>query len=140
MLKSKPITIEKGKDKGKTFQITEMPLLEADRWAWTLGHGMLRGGIEMSESDVNKINFNSAGGILEFAKIGLGALGNVDRDTVFMLLDELTEKCIKIVPSSGEPRAVIMGSDISDMATLNMLRMEAIKIHIDFLAQGDDQN
>ena len=33
MLKTKTITIETGRDKGKSFVITEMPAAQADNWA-----------------------------------------------------------------------------------------------------------
>ena len=32
-LKTKKITIEKGRDAGTTFLLTEMPIVKADKWA-----------------------------------------------------------------------------------------------------------
>ena len=142
-LKQKTIKLDNGDDKGKTFLLTEMPLLEADRWAWKLGHGMLKGGIDASGIDLNAMDLKTSGGILEFAKVGVAALGNIEQDTLFDLLDELTTKCIKIIPASGVPRNLVFGdgefteNDISSAKTLNYLRMEAVKLHINFLAQGD---
>ena len=142
-LKQKTIKIDSGEDKGKTFLLTEMPLLEADRWAWSLGHGMLKGGIDASGIDINAMDLKTTGGILEFAKVGIAALGNIERDTLFELLDEITRKCIRIVPDSGIARNLVFGdgeftqSDIASAKTLNYLRMEAVKLHIDFLTDGD---
>lgn len=135
-LKTKTVTIEfEGKDKGKSFLITEMPLIQADRWAWGLGHGMLQGGLKGADIDVNKLDFKTNGGILEFAKLGVSALGGIDEDKLFRLLDELTENCIQIIPSNGIARSIVDG-DIASIKTLNYLRIQAIDVHIDFLKEG----
>lgn len=137
MLKTHKFTIEEGSDKGKVFLITEMPLLEADRWAWSLGHGMMKGGLDVDQININKMDVKTVGGILEFAKLGVAALGNIERDTLFELLDELTDKCIRIVTESGVTRDLVDG-DVTALKTLNYLRMEAVKLHIGFLTQDDN--
>ena len=132
-LKSKTITIEfDGSDKGKTFKITEMPLIQADRWAWSIGHGMMRGGLHASDIDVNKLDFKTNGGILEFAKLGVAAFGGIDRELLFELMDELTNSCVQAVSSDGIVRR-LEDSDITSIKTLNYLRLQAIDIHVEFL-------
>ena len=134
-LKTKEIEITlKNKDEGKKFLITEMPLIKADRWAWTALHGMLQGGLK-SDIDVNKLDVKTNGGILEFAKLGISALGGMDKDTLFELLDELTDNCVQALTDRGMPRPLVDG-DISNIATLNLLRKEALAIHVDFLKGG----
>ena len=138
-LKTKDITItnEKSRDNGKKFRITEMPLLQADEWATTLGLSMAQGGISVGGVDVNAINFKTNGGILEIAKLGLAALGNVDKSTAKELIRELTESCVRIITESGIVREVEWDSDIAEVATLWTLRKEALAIHIDFLDNGE---
>lgn len=132
-LKTKTVTIEfDGLDKGKSFLITEMPLMQADRWAWSLGHGMLQGGLKGADIDVNALDLKTNGGILEFAKLGVSALGGIDEDKLFRLMDELTDNCIQIIPSNGIARSIVDG-DIKSIKTLNYLRLQAIDVHIGFL-------
>lgn len=131
-LKNKTVTIElDNADKGKKFLITEMPLLKADKWAWSLGHGLFQGGIN-DDLDVNNLNFNTTGGILEVAKLGMSILKGLPRDLMFELMDELTESCVQYVAENGQARPLVDG-DITNVVTLNLLRKEALAIHIDFL-------
>ena len=148
-LKEKPVTItHEGRDKGKSFLITEMPLLKADRWACRFGLGMIRGGLNadgLGGADVNRVNLKTIDGMLELAKIGVGALGNIDEELALELIDELTRSCVKIIPANGTPRAVVWGDDenngdIEEISTIMFLRKEALGIHINFLAQGDQSS
>ena len=50
--KTKTLVIESGRDQGKSFLITEMPVTRADKWANTALLAMLRGGV-----DVGGVNF-----------------------------------------------------------------------------------
>ena len=138
-LKTKTITIDNqdSRDFGKKFQITEMPLLQADEWATSLGLGMLQGGVKADAVDLNAIGLDSVGGIFEIAKLGLGALGNVDEAKAKELIRELTESCVKIIPDSGIARDVVWEADIKEVATLWLLRKEALGIHIDFFKLGN---
>lgn len=135
-LKEKEITIESGRDKGKTFLITEMPLSQADEWATSLLLGMMRGGVKTNDIDINEMGIDTAGGIFEIAKLALGALGNVEEYKAKELIKELTESCVKIIPASGIAREVLWDSDIKEIATLWLLRKEAFGIHVDFLELG----
>lgn len=133
--KTKTVVIELGRDKGKTFLITEMPLLKADRWANRCLLAMLKGGVDVG--DVNNLTIDATGGILEMAKIAIGALGNIETETGIDLLNELLD-CVQVVPSGGIPRDLLsIDEEIEDLKTLAILRKEAFMIHIDFLTQGN---
>lgn len=139
-LKTKVVTIDKGRDAGKSFLITEMPLLKADKWARRFALGMMRGGVQgdiNSLTSVKNIDLKSIDGILEIAKLGVSVLGNIEEDLAMELIDELTHTCIQIIPTGGSAREVIWESDIKDVATLMLLRKEALGIHVDFLEQGN---
>lgn len=141
-LKTTTVTIDKGRDAGKSFLITEMPLLKADKWARRFALGMMRGGVNSDGlgglANIKNVDLSSIDGILELAKVGIAAFGNIDEDTAMELIDELTESCIKIIPSSGIAREIVWDSDIKDVATLMLLRKEALGVHVDFLEQGDN--
>ncbi|HGW4593132.1 TPA: hypothetical protein ACNH0U_002678 [Proteus mirabilis] len=127
-LKTKTITIEKGRDEGKTFVITEMPITKADNWAMRALFAIANGGI-----DIEGINPNM--GMLGMAQVAIKALSGIKPDVGIPLLDELLE-CVQVLPSSGNARALIIDSDIKDLSTMFTLRKEALAIHIDFLTQG----
>lgn len=127
-LKTKTITIEKGRDEGKTFVITEMPITKADNWAMRALFAIANGGI-----DIEGINPNM--GMLGMAQVAIKALSGIKPDVGIPLLDELLE-CVQVLPSGGNARALIVDSDIKDLSTMFTLRKEALAIHIDFLTQG----
>ena len=129
--KTKTLTIESGRDAGKTFLITEMPLLQADRWAQQALFALAKSGIETQDFAIDE-------GMLGMAKLTLNAIGNIDPIVGNELMDELLG-CVQIIPSGGVARGVIFyddASDIEDVKTLFMLRKEALLIHLDFLTEG----
>ena len=145
--KTKTVTIESGRDEGKSFLITEMPVTKADKWANTALLAMMRGGV-----DVGNINFASiqgtitgdsidpTGGMLELARISIAGLGNVTEQVGQELLDQLIDDCVQVVSSAGVTRPLLsVDEEIEDLKTLWVLRKEAFLLHIDFLAEGSSQ-
>lgn len=127
--KTKDITIESGRDAGKSFRITEMPILQADKWAQRALFAIARAGV-----DTSSINMN--GGMLEMARLALDVVGKIDPEVGGDLLDELLS-CVQIIPTGGVPRSLVMDSDIEDIKTLFVLRKEVLALHIDFLKSGN---
>ncbi|MEY0216857.1 hypothetical protein AB7W58_20970 [Providencia rettgeri] len=127
-LKSKTITIEKGRDEGKTYLITEMPISKADNWAMRALFAIANGGV-----DLESVNPNM--GMLGMANVAIKALAGIDPKVGIPLLDELLE-CVQVVPSGGNARALLLDSDVKDLTTMFTLRKEALAIHLDFLVQG----
>lgn len=129
MLKTKEVLIESGRDEGKKFLVTEMPLLKADRWAQRALLALAGGGVDATSLDMN-------GGMLEMAKFAFKSIGGIDPETGAALLDELLE-CVQIVPSGGTPREIEFDSDIEDLQTLWVLRKESLFLHTSFLTPGN---
>lgn len=127
-LKSKTITIEKGRDEGMTYLITEMPISKADNWAMRALFAIANGGV-----DLESVNPNM--GMLGMANVAIKALAGIDPKVGIPLLDELLE-CVQVVPSGGNARALLLDSDVKDLTTMFLLRKEALAIHLDFLVQG----
>lgn len=127
--KTKDITIESGRDAGKSFRITEMPILQADKWAQLALFAIARAGV-----DTSSINMN--GGMLEMARLALDVVGKIDPEVGGDLLDELLS-CVQIIPTGGVPRSLVIDSDIEDIKTLFVLRKEVLALHIDFLKSGN---
>ncbi|KMJ45445.1 hypothetical protein AB204_08975 [Xenorhabdus khoisanae] len=127
-LKSKTITIESGRDAGKVFFITEMPIVKADDWAMRALFTIANGGIDIGD-------LRPSMGMMAIAQVAIKALSNIRADDGIPLLNELLD-CVQIVPSGGNARAIEFNSDIRDVKTMFLLRAEALAIHIDFLTQG----
>ena len=148
--KTKTLVIDSGRDKGKSFLITEMPVTRADKWANTALLAMLRGGV-----DVGNVNFgliadtisvgdapkiDPMGGMLELARITIAGLGNVTETVGQELLDQLINDCAQVISSGGVVRQMLsIDDEIEDLKTLWMLRKESFLLHIDFLADGSSQ-
>ncbi len=158
--KTKTVAIESGRDNGKSFLVTEMPVTKADKWANTALLAMMRGGV-----DVGGVNFDLiantlmdqkkelpsgevvsvpkidvSGGMLELARISIAGLGNVTETVGQSLLDQLIEDCVQVVPTGGAARPMLsIDDEIEDLKTLWTLRKEAFILHIDFLADGSSQ-
>nr|DAS31275.1 MAG TPA: hypothetical protein [Caudoviricetes sp.] len=67
-LKTKTVTIEKGRDKGKKFQITEMPAAKIDNWAMRVLLALAGAGIDVAEANE---------GMMGLAKVAFAALGKI---------------------------------------------------------------
>lgn len=148
--KTKTVVIESGRDQGKSFLVTEMPVTKADKWANSALLAMMRGGVDVGgvnfeligntlmPSDAPKIDVS--GGMLELARISIAGLGNVTETVGQALLDQLIDDCIQIIPTGGSARPMLSVDDeIEDLKTLWTLRKEAFILHIDFLAEGSSQ-
>ncbi len=148
--KTKTLVIDSGRDQGKSFLITEMPVTRADKWANTALLAMLRGGV-----DVGNVNFgliadtigvgdapkiDPMGGMLELARITIAGLGNVTETVGQELLDQLINDCAQVISSGGVVRQMLsIDDEIEDLKTLWVLRKESFLLHIDFLADGSSQ-
>ena len=112
--KTKDLVIADGRDKGKTFVITEMSVIDADNWANRALLAMLRGGVDVGNLDFS--NVNTSGGMLELARVVIAGLGNMQEQIATDLLNELLD-CARIVPSGGTPRDILLDSDIESIKT-----------------------
>lgn len=157
--KTKTVVIESGRDQGKSFLVTEMPVTKADKWANTALLAMMRGGVdvggvnfplivdtlqssfdEVAGKKVLRPKIDPAGGMLELARISIAGLGNVTETVGQALLDQLIDDCVQVVPTGGAARPMLSVDDeIEDLKTLWTLRKEAFILHIDFLAEGSSQ-
>lgn len=129
-LKSKEITIEKGRDAGTKFLVTEMPVAKADRWAMKALIALANAGVEVPDPKA---------GMLGITSMLLSSLQNIAEERAIPLLDELLE-CVNVVPQGGQPRQLdLTMNDVRDFTTLWKLRKETLMLHIDFLQSADIQ-
>nr|DAQ83820.1 MAG TPA: tail assembly chaperone protein [Caudoviricetes sp.] len=125
-LKTKQITIEHGRDKGRVFLITEMSAAHADNWAMRALIALANGGVDLG-------GLSPQQGMMGMAGVALDALGRLKADDAIPLLNELLN-CVQIIPEGGQPRPLNMDfNDVEDFTTLWRLRKEVFALHTDFL-------
>lgn len=145
---SKEIAITEGSDEGKTFIVSQMPLLAGDRWANRAALAVMKSGVDVSA--LKGLDGLDRGadftGLLDIAGIinaVLKALGGMEESVAQELLDELV-KVVKIKLPDGSSRPIIAPTEYSDgditsIGTLWKIRIEAIKVNLDFLKAGVTQ-
>lgn len=121
------IKIEEGRDAGKTFKITEMPAVQADRWI-TKALCLLG----KSKFDISSLGSMSMPEILK-------SMSGLNFDDTEPLLNQLLEcatfeKDGVAVPMKGS----MIDSVIEDWSTLFRLKVESLKLILGFLEQGGE--
>ncbi len=114
-----------GRDKGKTFLITEKPSAQAEKWAMKALALAARSGVDLG-------NISPAMGIQGIAALGVIALMNAVSETwdeAESLLDEMMT-CVQIKEASGARD--LIGDDIEEVATRVELRKAVLELHVGF--------
>lgn len=118
-----------GRDKGKTFFVTEKPAAQAEKWAMKALALAARSGVDLG-------NISPAMGIQGVAALGVMALMNAVSeawDEAESLLDEMMT-CVQIKETSG--LRDLMGDDIEEVATRIELRKAVLELHVGFSLAG----
>ena len=137
MRKSITVTISsEGRDKGKTFVVKEMSADQGERWAMRALLALTNAGVQLPDGAAEA-------GMAGIAAAGIEALGKLQFAAVEPLLDEMWE-CVQYQPPDVKgqklPTQNIFagdGSQIEEIATRMQLRMEVLKLHVNF-SQGAD--
>jgi hypothetical protein len=129
MRKTKDVTIALGdgnRDNGKTFRLTEMPAVQAEKWAARALLAMSRSGVEIPEEAM------SAGAATLLAA-GLRSFTSMAFEDAEQLLDEMFG-CIVFLPDPSKPHVTrpLIDDDIDEVSTRLFLRGEVIEIHTGF--------
>jgi len=117
---------DEGRDKGKTYQLTEMPAAHAEKFAVRLLLAAGRSGADIPPGIEND-------GIAGLKKILLVSLLKLDPMDAEPLLDEMM-RCVSFIPSASQPNIIrgISDGDIEEVATLFKLRREIFRLHAGF--------
>lgn len=120
------VIVDKERDAGKSFQLTEMPARAAEKWAMRALSALARSGVIIPD------NF-AVLGMAGLAGIGLRALAGVEFADAEPLMDEMMG-CVAFVPDANRPDVVrpLVESDIEEVATLLKLREAILEIHTGF--------
>jgi len=143
MRKAEIVQIDEGsretnRDFGKKFLLTEMPALQAEKWAARAFLALARSGLDLPE-EVTKAGFAGV------AFIGLRALatGGIVYAEIEPLLDEMLA-CVRILPDPAHPelsRPLVLDhpegeNDVDEVSTLLLLRTRVFALHTDFFVTG----
>lgn len=114
------------RDNGKVFRLTEMPAVQAEKWAARALLAMSRSGVEIPEEAMTA-------GAATLLAAGLRSFTSMAFEDAETLLDEMFH-CIQVVPNPSQPlvtRALI-DDDVEEVTTRLFLRGEVIEIHTGF--------
>jgi hypothetical protein len=118
-----------------------MPLLQGDRWANRAALAVMKSGVDVTalqglNGAKSAADFIGMLDIASVVSVVLKALGGVDEQVAQELLDELMSVIKVKLPDGSGTRALVIHSDITSISTLWKLRIEAIKVNLDFLKAG----
>lgn len=114
---------ESGRDKGKTFHITEMSASQAESWAFRVVLAVGNAGIEIPDNLASQ-------GMAGLMAVGYMNLLKIPFEAASPLLDEMMG-CVKIAPAPNIKRSLIE-DDIEEVTTRLSLRKAVWDIHMDF--------
>ena len=126
--KSTKYTVQsEGRDKGRTFLITEMSASQAESWAYRMILAVANGGIELPEG------FETAG-MAGIAELGIQVLSKLKWKDAEPLLKEMFD-CVQVIPDVGRANMVrpLIEEDIEEIKTRMELRYEIWNLHTSFL-------
>jgi len=122
---------DEGRDKDKTFLLTEWPASKAEAWA-------IRALLALGAAKVDVPEGILDGGMSKLAEIGLKKLFALPYSAAGPLFDELME-CVQVTPDPKRPQVkrALVETDIEEVRTRLALKWEVLKLHIDFsIADG----
>ena len=130
---SKFVVESVGRDKGKTFLLTEMPATKAEDWAIRVMLALGSANVDIPEGAIQL-------GMAALVEIGLKKLFTINAEDLKPLLAELME-CAEFIPNPQKPQVTlgypIFESQVEEVTTLLTLKWKVLSLHLDFsLAAG----
>lgn len=121
------VAIGEGRDAGKTFVLTEMSPMRAEKWACRALCAIINAGIDVPEE-------LRGSGMAGIAAIGVHQILNFRFAEFEPLLDEMMG-CVrfKMGGSSAPPPRALIEDDIDEVSTILKLRREVLLLHVGFL-------
>lgn len=119
------VVSDEGRDKGKCFVITEMPVAKSEKWAIKALLALGRSGVEVPD-DIFQAGM--AGLII----VGISKLLHLNFSDAEPLLDEMLE-CVQRRPDPSHPDLLLpLGNEVEEVKTLVQLRAEVLALHTNF--------
>lgn len=137
MRKTAIYTAQSGRDKGKAFQLTEMPARQAHKWATRALFAVMNAGLEVPEEYADAgfagLAAIASSGDKELLVMLIKTLGRVNIEQAEPLLEELLG-CVQIIPEPSKPNVVraLFDQDLEEVATIFALQKEVLVLHMGF--------
>lgn len=109
-----------GRDKGKSFVITEMSAVQAHKWATKALFAVLNSGVEMPDELASL-------GLAGLASMGMGAISSIPFAVADPLLDELMT-CVQV--EVGSTTRKLFEDDIEEVSTIFELQGKTLQMHL----------
>ncbi len=133
--RTKIVTItSEGRDKGKTYLLTEMSSWQGERWAYKTLLALSRGGFELPPGIFDAGMAGLAAIVPYLLVIGFRSLHAARWDELEVLLDEMMG-CIQYKPPQADLPAQDLRNDVTsqieEIRTRVELRKEVLMLHVD---------
>lgn len=127
--KTKTITLDNGRDKGKKFVITEMSAADAESWAYKVA----------SYAMSNGMKFTDFLGMASIAQVGLSIVEKLKFEQMKDVLGDLFA-CIEYLPDPKDQtvRREAETDDLEEPASLVKLRFLVFQLHAGFFPDAKD--
>jgi len=138
MLETKLITIEKGRDEGKTFRIREMSSLQLEKWCARALIAIFGSNADIPP-EVAEAAQNS--NTVALIQAGMKCMTGLTWDKVESLYDELLRQ-VAVVPDPAKPEAVVglhngnVENFVRSAGTILRLRGEVLALCLGFSTDG----
>lgn len=135
MLNEKMITIESGRDQGKTFVVREMPASKLEKWSARALVALFNGNLPADIAEQAK-----GSNAVALAQTVASGLGGISWEQVEPLYDELLG-CVYRVPDPSTPDTRVqlnpanVDAHIQDVSTLFRLRIGVLEMCFDFFGR-----
>jgi hypothetical protein len=122
---------DEGRDKGKTFHITEMSAYDAEAWAIRAILALTNANVELGQ------DFDPGMGMANFTGAAFRALLAMHYEDAKPLLDEMM-RCVTIKPDPMHPNITrpLLENDTEEVKTLFRLRTAVLTLHTGFSLPG----
>jgi hypothetical protein len=134
MRKEKIVTIQtEGRDRGKSFRLTEMPADQGEKWAFRALLALSRGGMNLPAGILDAGMAGLASIVPYLVIMGLRSLNAAQWSELEPLLDEMM-LCVKYQPPGNmPPQELFSGASgqIEEIRTRVELRKQILELHVD---------
>lgn len=114
-----------GRDKDKTYLLTEWPAAVGEKWAVRVLRALVRANVDLPSG------LTEEGGWAALALVSVKALAGMEWDEGEALLDEMMT-CVKIIRDAAHPDETtfpLLENDVEEISTRLRLRVEVFNLH-----------
>jgi len=132
-------TVQKeGRDKGKTFLITEFSARKGEQWAIKVFFALMNAGVEVPDG-IEKMGMEAISATA-FTTL-ISSLSRVPYAAAQPLIDEMLD-CVQLMPDVSKPHYVrtLLENDIEEITTYLLLRKEVWTLNTDFFKAAAESN